>query len=121
MYYLQCGDDDYKEWEMPFNKIACGLSPEEVFPNNISIEEAEKEECKILMQSLVDYWDALKGASIEAVQNTFILREGKMSWKEDHWLLQVERTGVDILLDKLPWSFSTIKLPWLDHLIYTEW
>lgn len=121
LYYLQCGDDDYKEWEMPFNKIACGLSPEEVFPNNTLIEEAEKEECKILMQSLVDYWDALKGASIEAVQNTFILREGKMSWKEDHWLLQVERTGVDILLDKLPWSFSTIKLPWLDHLIYTEW
>jgi len=121
LYYLQCNSESYNEWEMAFNKIICGIPVEEILAAEITIAEKEKEECNALLQSIVDYWDALRGASTEAVQNTFILREGKISHKEDHWLLQVERTGVDILLERLPWSYSTIRLPWLNHLIYTEW
>ncbi|TKK69878.1 hypothetical protein FC093_07320 [Ilyomonas limi] len=121
LYYLQCNDEQYKEWEMAFNKIICGIPVEDILPAGIAIAKNEQEECRALLQSMVDYWDALKGASIEAVQNTFILREGKITLKEDHWLLQVERTGVDILLERLPWSYSTTKLPWLNQLIYTEW
>ena len=121
LYYLQCGDEQYKEWEMALNKILCGMASDEIIPEGILINEKEKEESNILLQTVVNYWEALKGASIEALQNSFLLREGKITRKEDHWLVQVERTGVDILLDRLPWGFSTIKLPWLDKLIYTEW
>ncbi len=73
------------------------------------------------MQSVVEYWAALKGASIEALQTTFFQREGKVSLIENYWLIQVERTGVDILLDRLPWAISTIKLPWIKEIIYIEW
>jgi len=121
LYYLQCNSGEYQEWEMAFNKILCGIPVDDVLPAEITIPEAEMEEGRLLLQRIVDYWEALKGASIEAVQNTFILREGKVTWKEDRWLLQVERMGADILLDRLPWSFSIIKLPWLNYLIYTEW
>jgi hypothetical protein len=121
LYYLQCGDHQYREWEMTLNKIICGIVPHEPIPDGIMITEKEKEECRLLLLTMVNYWDALKGASPEAVQNTFILREGKITWKEDFWLIQVERTGADILLDRLPWGFGTIKFPWLDQIIYTEW
>lgn len=121
LYYLQCGNEQFNEWEMALNKIICGISSDEIIPDNILMSEKEKEECNFLLQTVVNYWEALKGASIEALQSTFILREGKITWKEEYWLIQVERTGVDILLERLPWGFSTIKLPWLESLIHTEW
>jgi len=121
LYYLQCNKEQYKEWEMALNKIICGIVSDDVLSEDIVLSEKEKDECQALLQTVADYWEALKGASTEALQNTFILREGKISWKEDYWLLQIERTAVDILLERLPWGFATIKLPWLNHLIYTEW
>lgn len=121
MYYLQCGSTAYQEWDMLLNKVCCGMATEEVLPADIIISEEEKIACDELLQAVVGYWEALRGASNEALQTTFIQRPGKLGWKQDSWLLQVERTGTDILLDRLPWGYSTIRLPWCGYLIYTEW
>lgn len=121
LYYLQCGDASYNEWEMSLNKILCGLAISDVIENGIELTEEDKTESMLLLSTVVDHWSALKGASVESVQSTFFLRAGKITYKDDAWLLQVERTAVDVLLDKLPWGFSTIKLPWLKQLIHTEW
>jgi hypothetical protein len=121
LYYLQSGQEDYKEWEMPLNKILCGMATDELIPNDITLSNQEKAESDLLLKTVIEYWGALKKASIEAVQTTFLIREGKITFKENHWLIQVERTGVDILLDRLPWGIGTIKLPWLKELIYVEW
>jgi hypothetical protein len=121
LYYLQSGHPNYKEWEMPLNKILCGMHYLDVMPEDIILTDLDKQNCNELLAAVVSHWSALKGAGIEALRNTFLLRAGKMSSKEGHWLAQVERTGADILLDRLPWGYSTIKLPWLDQLILTEW
>lgn len=121
LYYLQAGDTDYKEWEMALNKILCGLDHPAVLPDDIILSDEDRQICDDLLKAVIQHWEALKGAGIDALRNTFLLREGKISRKEDHWLVQVERTGADILLDRLPWGFSTIKLPWLAQLIHTEW
>lgn len=121
LYYLQCGSEKYNEWEMPLNKILCGKKPADLIPRGIKLKKNEKEESQLLLQAVVDYWDALKGSGIAAVQNTFFLRQGKITSKDNSWLIQIERTGVDILLDRLPWSIGTIKLPWLQEIIHTEW
>lgn len=121
LYYLQSGETEYKEWDMAFNKLLCGLNPQTVLPAGIVLSAADKENGNILLKAVVQHWEALKGSGIYALRNTFLLREGKISRKDDHWLIQVERTGVDVLLDRLPWGLSTVKLPWLEHLIFTEW
>jgi len=121
LYYLQCGNEKYNEWEMPLNKILCGMQHIDLIPNGIKLKKKEKEESKLLLQTVVSYWDALKGSSIEALQNTFFQRQGKITPKDNSWLIQIERTGVDILLDRLPWSIGAIKLPWLKEIIHTEW
>jgi hypothetical protein len=121
LYYLQCGMMEYKEWEMPLNKTLCGMATNQIVPDNITLSPHEIEACHLLLNSVIEYWTALKGASIEALQTTFILREGKITFKEDHILIQVERTGVDILVDRLPWGIGTIKLPWLKEIMFIEW
>ncbi|HEX2630499.1 MAG TPA: contractile injection system tape measure protein, partial [Chitinophagaceae bacterium] len=121
IYYLQSGTDLYAEEEMAFNKILCGMAIEDVLPAEISLNDTDKKECNELLDAVIDYWDALKGASAAALQETFIRRSARLSFKNDHWLLQVERNATDILTDRLPWGIGIIKLPWLSHLIHTEW
>ena len=119
--YLQSGSIDYQEWEMPLNKILVGLGISDFVPIGIKLTKKEKEESKNLLATVVNYWTALKTSKPEALQQNFFLREGKISKKNENRLIQIERTGVDILLDKLPWSIGIIKLPWLSELIHVEW
>lgn len=121
LHYLQNSEDAYNEWEMAFNKILCGLPVGAAITGRISLSEREKQECGELWAAVADHWQALRGASASAVIETFIRRPGKISFADGHWLLQVERSGTDVLLDRLPWGFGVVRLPWLDALIYTEW
>lgn len=121
LWYLQSGEDELKEWEAAFCKILCGLEVETHIPENVTLSMPEKKECDELLKTVLAYWTALRTEDINLLRGSFLNREGKIVWKDDHWLLQVERTGIDILLDKLPWGYGTIKLPWLQHLIYVEW
>ncbi|MEM9824393.1 MAG: contractile injection system tape measure protein, partial [Bacteroidota bacterium] len=64
---------------------------------------------------------AVKNTSISGFQQTFLDRKGKVYWKEDKIELMVERKGVDVLLEKLPWSLSSFKLSWMEQAIFVEW
>ena len=119
--YLQSGSIGYQEWEMSLNKILVGLGISDFVPIGIKLTKKEKVASKNLLATVVTYWTALKSSNPEALQQNFFMREGKISKKNENWLVQIERTGVDILLDKLPWSIGTIKLPWLSQLIHVEW
>jgi hypothetical protein len=121
LYYLHQGIGEYEEYEMAFNKILCGLSLEDVLAAGIVLTGEEKKECDQLLDTVVGYWEALKGASGDALQETFLRRRAKLCFKDDYWLLQVERNATDILIDRLPWGFGIIKLPWLKQLIHVEW
>jgi hypothetical protein len=121
LQYLFTGDTAYAEYDMVLNKLFCGIAVEEVLPEDIVLTEKETSECDGLLDTVIQYWDALKGASKEAVRQTFFQRKAKIRFKDDHWLFQVERSAMDILLDRLPWGIGIIRLPWLQHLIHVEW
>jgi hypothetical protein len=121
LHYLQTGKAEYEEQYLAFNKIICSMKPEDNLPDDIILTENEKKECDQLLDIIVGYWEALKGASREALQETFFTRNGKLSLKNEIYLLQVERSATDILIDRLPWGIGIIKLPWLSHLIHAEW
>ena len=110
------------DWELGFEKMLCGLAATvlvEVETNELS--EAEKNTATELLQAVLNYWPPLKNSSISALQETFISRFGKYRNKDLNWMVNIERSGVDILLEQLPWSFTFIKLPWLQPLIEVIW
>ena len=95
--------------------------PEENLPDDILLAENEKKECDQLLGVVINYWEALKGSGKEALQETFFRRNGKLSFNDKHYLLQVEKNATDILIERLPWGIGIIQLPWLDYLIHVEW
>jgi hypothetical protein len=119
--FLGSGQIDTPDWELAVPKILCGLdssvaiSMDEV-PDKESLLEAES-----LLKALIKHWNALGYCSTDGLREGFLERNGKLTDQPENWLLQVEAKTIDILLDKISWSFSTIKLPWMQKMLITEW
>lgn len=121
LHYICTGDVAAPEYTLQLNKILCGLDLEEPIPFSVALNEAEKQEAEQLLADIIGHWAALKNSSAEALRGSFLLRDALLSYKNDHWLLQVERKGYDILLDHIPWSWQTIRFNWMKTYIEVEW
>ena len=53
--------------------------------------------------------------------HSFLQRNGRLQRDSDAWRLVVESRPFDMLLDQIPWSFATLKFPWMERVIYVEW
>jgi len=121
LYYLATGQTEAPEFNLVLQKVLCGYGVEETLPATIELSEKEKEESSQLLRTVIDYWPPLKNTSIDGFRQTFLQREGRLSTIQSGWLLRVEQKAVDILLGKLPWCFSTIRLPWMKNMMNVEW
>lgn len=121
LQYLATEQEETPENDLLFNKILCGTDIYEPIPIGFKITENEIEECNALLQSVIDNWTVLKNTSIHALRTTFLQKEGILSKQTNGWKLYIERTTIDVLLDRLPWGISMILLPWSNKMIYVEW
>lgn len=119
--FLCTGEKHCPEFNLTLEKLLCGVPLEEPIPIAISFSDEEMKEAVLLLQSVIEHWQALKKTSVEGLRETFLKREGIITRSDGNWQLQVERKTVDVLLDKIPWGFSMVMLPWNDYLIYVEW
>lgn len=122
LQYLATGkEEDFEEHEMVLNKILCGVEIGAPLTLQFIISEKEKEECLGLLQAVATNWPALKGTSGEGMRDTFFMRDGILEQQSNGWNLKIEKTTIDILLDKLPWGISILQMPWSKEMIFVEW
>ena len=122
LHYLATGLEDAPEYDLVLPKILCGLQPASLAGEAAPFTDEEREESAALLAAVVRHWDALKNTGIDALRETFLKRNGKLTrWHDGGWLLQVESKSVDILLDSLPWGISMIRLPWMARMLRVEW
>jgi hypothetical protein len=119
--FLSTGEQKTFEYNLTLEKIICGLNIEEPIPLEILLEEHETNEAIQLLESVIEHWKALKSTSVNGLRESFLKREGIITRKENGWLLQVERKTLDILIDSIPWGYSTVTFPWNEYLIFAEW
>lgn len=122
LHYLVYDQLPKDESQLLLNKIICSVKPEEVIDiSSINFSEKEMAEVNDLKTAVLENWVDLKTSSAQGLTNTFLVRNGNLNKKENDWSLNVEKKGFDVLLGRLPWGLSTIKLPWNNHLIYVSW
>lgn len=122
LQYLATGQSATPEYELPLNKLLCGLPLEEPLTRKLRLTQKEKTEAEKLLEAVIRHWSVLMNTSPEGLQGTYLCREGKLSRRgHEDWQLQVEQKGFDILLNDLPWSISMIKLPWMGGMLWVEW
>lgn len=121
LHFAATGREGDFEFEMTFEKYVCGISPGISLKKEITLTDKQKEEVRKMLSAVLEYWTALKSNSIELLQNEFLSRPGKLVTKSDNHRVIMGKKAFDLLLDKLPWSYSMIKFSWLDNLIFVEW
>lgn len=121
LHYLATGETHAPEYELPFNKILCGLPLHESFAVPLHISSKQQAEADSLLESVITHWAALKNTSPQGFRQAFLQREGKLDMQENKYLLRVARKSHDLLLGSLPWSFHLIKCPWMASPVLVEW
>lgn len=114
--------EGHSEHDLFFNKILCGLDSTEPVPESYQLSNDEKDEVQNLLKAVLNNWTIMQRSSIHALQTTFLQKQGRLSKIGSDWEMLVERdSAVEILIDKLPWGISMIKLPWNEYTIHTQW
>ena len=119
--YLCAGSKKTPEYSLVLEKLCCGIAIEEPIPLETGLQQHQLDEAQTLLGSVIQHWKILKNTSVDGLRETFLKRDGLITKKQDGWLLRVERKTLDVLLDSIPWGYSTITLPWNDYLIHVEW
>lgn len=121
LQYLVDGSLDNEDSDLVLNKILCGIPVSETITSGIDLSNEEKIIIEELLQTIITQWTPLIGSSIDGLQGSFLQREGVLTETEDGWQLTVEKKAFDILLDQLPWSFTSIKYQWMGKRLTVEW
>lgn len=121
LQFMATGKTETPEHAMILNKILCGVKITTPIESHIELTQEEKEVSESLLQGVLQNWDKLKTKSIDALREGFLMRDGYLEETEVGWMLEVDRKAMDILVDLIPWSFSMIKLGWMEKSLATTW
>lgn len=121
MQYLTSGEVGVEEYELVLPKVLCGMPVQCPVAREVELDPDWLEEADHLLEVVVQQWKALGEVSTASLREGFLSRPGKLSKKENGWLLQVEQKAIDVLLDRLPWGLSLVKFPWMKEMMHVEW
>lgn len=123
VYLLQnlvFGHYDFPEYELVLNKILIGMKTGQHLERaELSTDELEMTES--LLKGMRSNWKKMENASLDAIRETFLQREGTLEFGFDSFILKVPKTGVDVLLDGVSWNIAMIKLPWMEKSLEVKW
>lgn len=121
LHYLATGTEDFWEFNLILEKWLCCVPLKMPIQKETLLTRVIKDETTVLLKETIKNWPALKNTSPDGLRQMFIHRDGKLIQKENNYKLIVERKAQDLLLAKLNWSISVIKLSWLEPLLFVEW
>jgi hypothetical protein len=119
--HMVTGGQSAPEYRLVLNKLLCGLEPDRPIHKFFLVEKAQTDVTRELILSMIAHWKVLGKTSVEGFRQSFFTREGRLEATEDAWNLVVAPKPFDMLLDRIPWTFSPIRLPWMDRVLYVHW
>lgn len=122
LHYLATGQTTAEEYELAMPKILTNWpltnSPVE---KKIRLLKREMNKAVELLNVAIIQWEVLKRTTPDGLREGFLQRNGKLYRRNEKLYLQMEASSIDVLLDRLPWNLSLIKLPWMEHILRVEW
>gem|GEM_PF-6627324 len=125
LHHLVAGNWEGTEDEMVLAKVLLGWDDQAVPGRMEKAPDWEADllsECEEILDQVHIHWPVMKNCTWEGLAVDFLQRPGKLSQGENgFWKLQMESKTADMLLRRLGWGLSPIKLPWMDKLLMVEW
>ena len=122
LHYMATTNTETEEPRLTLPKLLCGVPFSTPVTPRIALTEMEETVSEELLNVVCQNWPALRNSSVEALRETFLLRDGSLSWLEERiWVLTVAAKPFDMLLTQLPWTISTFKTPLMEHAMMVQW
>lgn len=121
LQYLASGKEGYPEYQLVLNKMLCGVKTAKPVVKDLVLTDKEKALSEDLLKGVIQNWSILGSTSVEGLRTTFLMREGLLKKGTDSDQLHVERKAFDVLIDRIPWGYTTVKLPWMERAIHVVW
>lgn len=121
LHYLATGETTAMEWELTLPKILSGLKPGQHCDKEIKPGNELNEKINELLTAVIAHWPQLKNTGPLAFRETFLRREGHLKMRNGFYYLYIKENTIDILLTFLSWNINTIRLQWMQHIIFVEW
>lgn len=121
LQYVVTAEQSTPEYQLALNKLLCGIHGGVPIVAGINISEHEKTVIEQMLMGVISHWSALGKTSISGLRQTFLAREGQLSFVDENWQLRIPSSSFDMLLDRLPWSFAMIKFPWMRAPLHVTW
>ena len=118
--YLATKQTEMPEFMLVLNKLLCGIPITRPIPESIEITPDEQEMAESLLQAVISQWSPMSKSSVDGLRGAYIVRNGLLSL-QDVRRLTVEKKAYDILLGQLPWSFSIVRLKWMEQPLFVQW
>ena len=121
MQYLVTGSLKINENELVLNKILCGVDLRTPIDVNLEIQDVDLEMCDSLLNGVLKNWEKLNNSSIDALRETFLMREGILKPNELNYNLDIIKETFDMLLETIPWNISIIQTTFMENRINVDW
>lgn len=121
LHYVGHGVSDPPEHQLVLAKILCGGEPSARPRARPPLDDAALREAERMLEALVDHVDAGPSMTSARLRASVLLRPGILSTRDARWLLRVERHPSDSIIDRLPWTWTWIGLPWMAAPLRVEW
>jgi hypothetical protein len=104
-----------------FPKIICGIDIQKDIEDLDPLPEKIKLESVELLTAVIGHWSAIKGTSIESLQEMFLQRWGLLRTEGNKVEIKVGKLAIDVLIESIPWSFMLFQFPWSGLQFNTDW
>jgi hypothetical protein len=121
LQFMVMGNTERAEYQLLLNKLLCGIGTAIPVRPDIELTAHEKSVAEELLQGMIQNWNTIGKTSIGGLRETFLQRAGWVALQDDAWQLKVQTGTFDMLLDRLPWSFSIIKYGWMEKPVHVTW
>jgi hypothetical protein len=119
--FLATGETTPAEPDCVLMKLLCGHPLAMPLPRRTDIGLEVRTEAEALLQAAISHWRQLGSTTPRGLREGFLLRPGVLCMSEAAAILRVERRGIDVLLDSLPWTISQVKTPFMDRILAVDW
>ncbi|SHH64485.1 hypothetical protein SAMN04488109_4797 [Chryseolinea serpens] len=121
LHYLATGEAEAPEHQLLLPKLLAGMRLETALHPVDLLTDDDRIACDELLTEVVKHWNALRNTSAAGLREAYLRRSGKLENQDGKWRLTVEHKAQDILLSRLPWPISMIKLPWMTGVLSVTW
>lgn len=124
-HHLATGAAAAPEPETVLPKLLCGFPLSAPLPRCTELSDEVAAEVDLLLRSVLGQWQALGRTSPAGLREGFLLRPGRLQARDGQgpaaWQLWVEARSIDVLLERLPWTLSHVRTPFMKSILRVDW